>query len=466
MKFRFRRSAPARFLALYLAVTICGTVPLLLFIYNETGRTVTNLYGEQIDEHKNSLLKEYAAGQVAGLSRAISEDIADGTAAHAAMLLVDPAGQRVAGNISDWPPTLRTPTRWTEMWLYRDGHANPELFAISNIRLSTGHKLLIGTRIEDRERMQEALVAALFAALLLTIPIGLGGGFVMLAAINRRVEQIGNVAARIAAGDLGHRLEQSASEDDAFSRLSAAINRMLARIEELVAQLRLVTDALAHDLRSPLMRIRAANERLATYDLDDGGHQAVEAMSAQIDIMLRLISATLDISRTEAGIGRDDFTMFPLDSMVRDLCEIYTPVAEERGASVTLSEAPNVKYFGHRELLGQAVANLIDNALKYAGGAPIALALNNGGKEVAILVADGGPGIPDHRRDEAMAKYRRLEGARTDEGSGLGLAFVRAVARLHGGDLMLEDNGPGLRAIIRLPQQNHQGGNHSATTEA
>jgi hypothetical protein len=158
--------------------------------------------------------------------------------------------------------------------------------------------------------------------------------------------------------------------------------------------------------------------------------------------------------------------MFPLDSMVRDLCEIYTPVAEERGACVTLTEAPNVQYFGHRELLGQAVANLIDNALKYAGGAPIALALENRGKEVAILVADGGPGIPDHRRDEAMAKYRRLEDARTDEGSGLGLAFVRAVARLHGGDLTLEDNGPGLCAIIRLPQQNHQGGNHSATTEA
>lgn len=449
---RAARSAPARFLLLYLVVTICGTIPVLFFIYHQTGRIIVDLHSERIEDHRRSLLHSYAKGSIPDLAGAIRADILDGTAAHSALLLVDPRGRRIAGNIATWPPTLRDPTDWREMRLYRNGHGNAELFAISTNRLPSGHRLLIGTRVEDLERMQEALLIALAGAFLLAIPIGLGGGFVMLRAANKRVDQIGQVAVRIAAGDLSHRLESSDEGDDAFSRLAGAINGMLGRIEELVEQLRLVTDALAHDLRSPLMRIRTNNERLAGQLSENDRQRAVEAISNEIDSMLRLISATLEISRTEAGIGRENFAEVDFHALLRDLCEMYNPLAEDLGLPLSVSACISVAYNGNRELLGQALSNLIDNALKYAEGGSITLGAGDDGKNVLVWVADTGRGIPEHQHDEAMAKYRRLEQARTREGSGLGLAFVRAVARLHGGDLVLKDNKPGLRAIITLPR--------------
>ena len=452
---RAARSAPARFLLLYLAVTICGTIPVLIFVYHQTDRIIVHLYSERIADYRTSLLHSHAEGSIPDLAAAIRADIDDGTAAHAALLLVDPRGRHIAGNIADWPPTLRKPTDWTQMRLYRKGHINAELFAISTDRLPSGHRLLIGTLVGDRERMQEALLIALAGALLLAIPIGLGGGSIMLRAANKRVDQIGRVAARISAGDLSHRLEPSGKEDDAFARLAGAINGMLERIEELVAQLRLVTDALAHDLRSPLMRIRTNNERLAGQLSETDRQQSVEAISNEIDSMLRLISATLEISRTEAGIGRENFAEFDIGVLLRDLSEMYIPLAEDLGFRLSASECGSVPYFGNREMLGQAISNLIDNALKYAEGGAITLGADDS-ENVSVWVADTGRGIPEHQRDEAMAKYHRLEQARTREGSGLGLAFVRAVARLHGGDLVLEDNKPGLRAIITLPRADGQ----------
>jgi signal transduction histidine kinase len=367
------------------------------------------------------------------------------------LLLVDRTGRKIAGNMDAWPPTLREQTDWAEMLLYREGDFGPEQFGLSTTHFPSGDRLLVGTVIEDRARVREALAIALAGALLLAIPIGFAGSLILLRFINRRIQDIGDVAARIAAGDLSRRVETVGTKDP-FDRLGASLNAMLARIETLVEELRLVTDALAHDLRSPLTRIRASVEKAMVQPSEETQRQAIDAVALEVGGMLRMITGTLEVSRAEAGMGRENFTEFDLGALTRDLCEMYHPLAEEAGVSIVVEKPREFTFFGNRELIGQAASNLIDNALKYgSSGGSIRIGIDESDTSILFWVADRGGGIPADRRDEAMRKYRRLDEARATDGSGLGLALVRAVARLHGGDLVLEDNDPGLRVILRFP---------------
>jgi signal transduction histidine kinase len=445
---RVRLAAPLRIALISLLFSLIISVPVLLFIYHQTDSLFEQGIRDRIDDRQQDLMQGYSTAGVPGLVDAIDQELSTGVARAGAVLLVDPNGRRLAGNIAAWPPILRAPTDWTEMRLYPEGQARAELFALRAIGLPSGYRLLLGTSIEDRERMRASLIEALLGALLLAVPLGLIGGWFVLKLTERRARAIGNVAARIAGGDFSHRLDERV-EDAEFAMLAGAINAMLERIEELVEQLRLVTDSLAHDLRSPLTRMRANMERALDRGADKGGQQALEALSLDIDRMLRLISATLEISRTEAGAGRQDFESFDLGGLLADICEIYAPLAEERGIAISLKEPRNVAYFGNRQSIGRAVANLVDNALKYGAG-DIELGASEAGDCVDLWVADRGPGIPSELRDDAVRKYRRLDESRTTEGSGLGLALARAVARLHGGDIRLEDNHPGLRVVLSL----------------
>jgi signal transduction histidine kinase len=436
-----------------LAFSLLISVPVLLFVYHQTDILFERRIRTGIDDRQRDLLYGYGQGGVGGLAAAIREEVDTGTLRNGAALLTDAAGRKIVGNIASWPRSLGTNLSWTEMRLYPGASRQSVPFAIRTIQLQTGERLLIGTSIDDRERMRAALVEALIGALLLALPLGLLGGFLLLRVTERRARAVGRVAAQIAGGDFSHRLDEQA-EGEEFAMVAAAINAMLERIEELVEQLRLVTDSLAHDMRSPLTRMRANIEKAAGYAVAEPEQQALEAISIDIDRLLRLISATLEISRAEAGMGRQQFSQFNLVELLRDICEIYQPVAEEIGMSIELGTEGEIAYFGNRQMIGRAVANLADNALKYAAnGEPIVLAAQDQGDRVEVLVTDRGPGIPSARREDAIGKYRRLEEARTTEGSGLGLALVRAVARLHGGHIILEDNEPGLRVRLGLRRQ-------------
>ncbi|MEA3065909.1 MAG: hypothetical protein QOJ27_2361 [Sphingomonadales bacterium] len=449
-----RQSTAARFVLLYLALSLAGALPVLFVVYHQADRMSQHYFETQIANRKANLMLTYRSGGIPAVAQGVRDRMASGAAAQAALLLVDPSGRRMAGNVAAWPPTLHGPTGWTEMRLYRYGHAQSELFAVSAIHLQSGHRLLIGIVIDDRTRMREALLIALIGALVLAVPIGLAGSLVLLRFMNRRVGAIGDVAARIAAGDLSRRVETGGTNDP-FDRLGESLNAMLARIETLVEELRLVTDALAHDLRSPLTRIRASVERAMLQPSEEPQRQAIDAVSHEIEGMMRIIAGTLEISRTEAGMGRENFTAFDLGALMRDLCEMYQPLAEESGVSIAVEKPRQMTFVGNRELVGQAVSNLIDNALKFApGGGSIRIGVEEDESSIRFWVADRGAGIPAGRREEALRKYRRLDGARATEGSGLGLALVRAVTRLHGGELVLEDNSPGLRAVLILPLNN------------
>jgi len=301
--------------------------------------------------------------------------------------------------------------------------------------------------------MRASLLEALVGALLLALPLGLISGLVLLRITERRARAVGKVAAQIAGGDFSHRLDVRA-EGAEFASVASAINVMLERIEQLVEQLRLVTDSLAHDLRSPLMRMQANIEKAAGYAAAEPEQQALEAISTDIDRLLRLISTTLEISRAEAGVGHEQFTEFNLGELLRDICEIYQPIAEDQGLPIEVADSPAISYVGNRQMIGRAVANLADNALKYADGAgPIRVAAEDHRDWVEVIVSDRGPGISPELREDAVRKYRRLQEARTTEGSGLGLALVRAVARLHGGEIVLDDNDPGLKVRLILRRQ-------------
>ena len=449
-RLRLRLPAPIRVALISLVFGLVITVPVLLFVYHQTDSLFEERIHDRLDDDERDIMFIYSNTGAAALPSAIEKALKTGQLRGGVALLVDPFGHKLAGNLAGWPPVLPTPSEWNEFRLFPEGQMRPDLFAIRTIALPTGERLLLGTTISERERMRASLVEALLGALLLAVPLGLIGGWVVLKIAERRARAIGNVATRIAGGDFSHRLDEETGAEE-FAMLAAAINAMLERIEELVEQLRLVTDSLAHDLRSPLTRMRANIERAASADADRQ-QQAIEAVSLDIDRMLRLISATLEISSTEAGVGKQHFEEFDLAGLLRDICEIYNPLAEERGMDMTIAGPPSLTYTGNRQSIGRAVANLADNAVKYGGGA-IELGAADEGEFIGLWVADGGPGISPDLHEHALGKYRRLEESRTTEGSGLGLALARAVARLHGGDIELQDNRPGLRVILRLKRE-------------
>lgn len=438
-----RLPAPIRVALISLAFSLVITVPVLLFVYHQTDSLFEQHIHDRLDDEEGDVMR--AGGDA--LPASIQQVMKSGELRGGVVLLVDQEGHKIAGNLSGWPPVLAAPSEWTEIRLYPEGQVRPELFAIRTIALSTGGRLLVGTTIDERERMRASLIEALLAALLLAVPLGLIGGWVVLKIAERRARAIGTVASRIAAGDFSHRLDEGTGGEE-FAMLAVAINSMLERIEVLVEQLRLVTDSLAHDLRSPLTRMRANLERATGADSERQQH-ALEAVSLDIDRMLRLISATLEISSTEAGAGKQHFERFDLALLLRDICEIYNPIAEERGMEIEIESPASLTYTGNRQSIGRAVANLVDNAVKYGGGR-IAIGAIATPESIEVSVADRGPGIPSEQREHALGKYRRLEEARTTEGSGLGLALARAVARLHGGDIELQDNNPGLRVVLTL----------------
>jgi signal transduction histidine kinase len=256
----------------------------------------------------------------------------------------------------------------------------------------------------------------------------------------------------VGAGDLSRRVEVGEG-DDAFARLGRGFNGMLDKIEALVTELRLVTDGLAHDLRSPITRLQTVIERASVDARDSDTRAALDSARNEAENLQAMLTAALQISRAEAGIGRDRFVPVDLATVLDDLVEIYGPLAEEGGFALTAEAPEGVILPIHRELLGQALGNLVENALRHAeGGSKIRLGVARERDDIVISVADDGPGIPPERRGDALRRFGRLDPARHTSGFGLGLSLVDAAARLHGGRVELADGQPGLIVRLVLPQ--------------
>jgi len=270
--------------------------------------------------------------------------------------------------------------------------------------------------------------------------------------VARRIGNIAAVANRISARDLSQRVPLSGA-GDSFDRLGMQVNAMLDRISRLMEELRLLTDTLAHDLRSPAGRLRAAAQAAAESDDPAEQEELLNSVVRNADALIRILSTVLEISRSEALTGRNQFSWFDVSELGAELAEMYDPLAEERGAALRFDRPKRpVPLFGHRQLLAQAISNLVENAIRYGStGGEIDVRVRPGDKQIRIEVADRGPGIPLERRQEALKRFGRLDSSRSDEGAGLGLALAQAIAHLHEGELLLEDNEPGLLIVMQLP---------------
>ena len=374
-------------------------------------------------------------------------------------LVTTPAGERIAGNVGALPAgALDKPgQRETAYGRSDDADATPHHAIVRLFVLPGGFRLLVGRDVEERSRLRGVIARAFGSSLALIVVLGFSGGWFVARRVLKRVDDMTGTTQSIMAGDLSERLRVAGTGDE-LDRLAGNLNAMLDRIGELMAGMREVSDNIAHDLKTPLTRLRnRADEALRGSGSPDELRKALEGVIEESDNLIRVFNALLMIARLEAGSAREAMAEFDAAEVARGVAELYDAAAEESGCPLEVSVEPNLPVHGNRELVGQALANLLDNALKYSTGeeggptAPVTVSARRADDRVVISVGDRGPGIPKEERGRVLERFVRLEGARTRPGFGLGLSLAAAVARLHGGALILDDNDPGLRVTLSLP---------------
>jgi signal transduction histidine kinase len=441
-------------------LALLSNLAVIGFIEWRTNDDAVSTVRRQVLEQGKVLADVYRTGGKAALDDAI-EDTMTYADPQTAIALLGPDRREIRGNVVSVPTGVfgdPTGSRGYRNALIRlRGQTTPREAALVVQRLPTGQWLLSGRIAGEALTIRETLERSLFIALVLAGLLGALCGVILAHYVGQRIGDIARVANRISARDLSQRVPVSRA-GDAFDRLGGQINAMLDRISALMEELRLLTDSLAHDLRSPVSRLRAAAQAAAEANDPDEQEEFLGSVIRQADSLMRILTAVLEISRSEALTGRKQFAWFDVGELAAELAEMYDPLVEERGAALAFDrpERP-VPLFGHRQLLAQAVSNLVENAIRYGSkGGEISVRVKPGERQIRIEVGDRGPGIPPERLPEARRRFGRLDSSRSDEGAGLGLALAEAIAHLHEGQLMLEDNQPGLLTALQLPVYSEQ----------
>ncbi len=458
------RTTAFKISVVYLCVSAVGAG----LVLGRVGWNVKQLIDEQIAHTVNAditgLAEQYEEGGVNQLVQAIQRRIRQPGAD--IYLLTTFAGEPIVGNIVSLPSGVLVHPGLVETDYLRSGDVAAHHRALARIfALPGGFHLLVGHDIEEGVRLRHILAGALATSLIWLVIIGTIGGLWAARRVLYRVDKINAQAQTIVTGGLSGRVPLAGTGDE-LDRLVQNLNAMLDRIQVLMAGLKEVSDNLAHDLRTPLTRLRSrAEQALHSAKTTEDYRSALEKVIEESDGLIRIFNALLMIARAEAGTGFDGMVDFDAASVARDVAELYEPLAEDRGMALSLDVETGLTLHGSRELIGQALANLVDNALKYGvleptgeaaeaaaeAGAPLVLAAKRHGPFIEISVADRGPGIAPEDRARVQDRFIRLENSRSRPGSGLGLALAAAVARLHNGKLQIEDNEPGLRVTLVLP---------------
>jgi hypothetical protein len=443
---RFLQSTTARFIALHFVFAALATLLVLGLIWWQTIRVIDAEQKAIVRSEVAGLSAAWTSGGTPALARAIALRLQGAEARDNVFLLTGPGGVVLAGNLSGWPPNAPPPGRWGEIELYRADAAERSRVSGTTFTLPGGARLLVARDATARHAFEATLGRGLIFGLAASAVFSGLSGALLSHYLARRLGEIRDTAGVIGRGGLSERVRLRGSGDE-FDRLGTTLNAMLARIEALVGELRMVTDSMAHDLRSPLMRLEAALEEAAGAPAP-ARHAALARASGEAKSMLRSLTALLDIARAEAGVGRDQFRELDLGALLDDAAALYAPAAEDRGLTLRRTGG-SVRAPGHGPLLSQAVSNLIENALRFAPkGSTVMLEIL--ADPPGLAIRDRGPGIPPADRARVLERFVRLDAARSSPGSGLGLSLAAAVARLHDGSLTLGDNGPGLSAELRL----------------
>ncbi len=457
------RTTAFRLTLVYLFLFALFAASLLGYFAWNTRRLITEEISQTVNAETAEINEIYNRRGLFGLVRAIEYRALRPNAN--LYLVTNPAGQAIAGNVGLLASGVMGTRGWQETAYRRieeqDDRDHRALVYVSE--LPNGFHLLIGRDLDERRRIFGIVAKAAQWSILIVVVLGLGGGVFVARRVLTRIDAMSGTAHRIMIGDLSERLPVGRSGDE-LDRLAENLNAMLERIEALMAGLKEVSDNIAHDLKTPLTRLRnRAEEALAKSASEAEYRAALERTIEESDGLIRTFNALLMIARAESGQARGNMDDFDAADVANGIHELYEPLAEDDGMSLKV-KTQAAPIHGNRELISQALANLVENAIKYgkpvpqAAGAVVSLdsrqiqiEARREGDQVLLSVTDHGPGIPEGDRKHAVERFVRLEASRTLPGSGLGLSLASAVATLHGGELRLGDAHPGLVATLALP---------------
>ena len=457
------RTTAFRLTLVYLFLFALFAASLLGYFAWNTRRLITEQITTTVNAEASEISDIYSRRGLRGLVFAVdSRALRPGANLY---LVTTQAGQAIAGNVGSLAPGVMGTSGWSETAYRRlEDTDNVDHRALVNVtQLGGGFRLLIGRDLEERRRLFGIVAKAAQWSILVVVVLGIGGGIFVARRVLQRIDAMTGTTRRIMAGDLSGRLPVGRSGDE-LDRLAENLNAMLERIEALMAGLKEVSDNIAHDLKTPLTRLRnRAEEALARSSCEAEYRAALERTIEESDGLIRTFNALLMIARAESGQARGNMDDFDAAEVANGIHELYEPLAEEDGMSLRVRTQP-VPIHANRELISQALANLVENAIKY--GKPVAQAQGSvvsmdakqiliearrEGDSALLSVTDHGVGIPEGDRRHAVERFVRLDTSRSQPGSGLGLSLASAVATLHAGELRLGDAHPGLVATLVIP---------------
>ncbi|MCR6637385.1 HAMP domain-containing sensor histidine kinase [Devosia sp.] len=460
------RTSTVRLTATFIAIFVVFAILLMAFIGWQSSVTIQRQQSDDIDREIRLFQRIEATQGIRALAFALNR--LSGQPGPGVYYLGDAAGQYLLGNMSDVPPdVLIDPGVYSFDYdrpdpLGEDAVGMPDrpkrsgVAVVRSIELGNGMRLVVGRDVVERRGYSAIILQSFLVGVVGIILFSVVAGGVTARRVLKRIDTIRDTSTKIMSGNLSERVPITKRNDE-FDGLARNLNAMLDRIEQLLQGLKEVTDNVAHDLKTPLTRLRnQAEGALRDTASPETKEKALETVIAESDKLIQTFNALLMIARVEAGAPSGALSEIDVSSIVSDVAELYTPVAEDEGIEVTTDIAEGVTLRANRELIGQAMVNLLENAMKYAKpedgrAGKISVSLKREGGSVVIVVADNGPGIAEADRSRVLERFVRLEKSRSEPGSGLGLALVNAVARLHGGSFSIEDNGPGVRAVLAVP---------------
>ncbi len=445
------RTTTFRLALSYLGIFTVSAMALLMLVSWSTTMFIEWQVQETVEAEATGLAEVYQNRDLIGLGDVIGQRTRQDIEGRATYLLMGLDGAPLAGNLRAWPAEVGAQLGWVRFRILPLGGIGSGFEVMARAyELADGYRLLVGRSLADAKRVKSAINRALGWGLAVTILLGVVGGYFTSRHLLHRVEEMSRTARSIFGGDMSQRMALSGAADE-FDSLAESFNEMMDELERLLDGIRTVSDNIAHDLRTPLNRLRSRIDLTLLGSPDcEGYRRTLEETLAEADNLLATFTAILTISHAESAARLERFEPVDLSRLAEDAVELYEPLAEERGIALVSAAEASLTVKGDRHLLFQALANLVDNAIKYTpGGGRVAVTVALAeGNCVVLTVSDSGPGIPEEARDSVLERFVRLDSTRSTPGNGLGLSLVQAVVRLHGARLTLGDNAPGL--IIQL----------------
>lgn len=450
--FAFFRTAAFRLAFIYAMVFGISFFALSFTLWRSTSGLLDQRTEDSVRMFARTFAASYKSGGLLALTGSIKKTLETPSAQHALFLLVDRRGDRIAGNLDEWPRKVFLTGKWYHLALRLGTRPTTAFYRCYGLR--NGFKLLVGHDSRTEDHLLAILKRGMGSLLLEMIAICLVGASMIRLLVKRAVTDLSAIADAVTQGDMSKRIVQRSFGYE-FDRIAIAVNEILDKVTGLLESVKNVSNSLAHDLRTPITRVRIRLEDAVLHaGEEDQLREAIRLATDDLDGVINIFQALLRIAEVESGTRRSAFREFDIVQSLSDLAEMYEAVADERDIELIKDYDPQLIILGDDQMIQQAVANLLSNAIKFSSPmSTVRLSARSDGQTLSIVVEDSGPGIPEADRERAIERFYRAEVARHTPGSGLGLALVAAVCSLHGGVLTLEENAPGLKASMMLPRR-------------